>query len=95
MTNRAARKVAAEAGLVIERTLGSAYLSPRIAQFLPYAVAARVERMLARSRLLSRLGGHQMYVARIARTQGRIRKGLPPILGRRVSNHALMANHRR
>jgi SAM-dependent methyltransferase len=64
MSNRQARALAAEAGLAIERTLGSAFLSPRIARLLPRGLTARLERRLARSGLLGRLGAHQMYVAR-------------------------------
>src|SRR5262249_23544285 len=67
MTARQARTLAAGAGLVIEQSLGSAHLSPRIAKLLPAAAVAGLERRLSRSRLLGRFGSHQMYVARLAR----------------------------
>ncbi len=65
MTNGQARRLAARAGLVIERTLGCAQLSPRIARILPQAVVNGLERRLSGSGLTGRLGAHQMYVARL------------------------------
>ncbi len=66
MTNRQARRLAADVGLVIERTLGSAHLSPRIARLLPTGAVSSLQHRLSRSHLLGRLGAHQMYVARLA-----------------------------
>ena len=67
LTNRQARRLAAAAGLEIERTLGCAHLSGRSMRFLSYPTVQRLERRLSRARVLGALGAHQMYVARLRR----------------------------
>ena len=64
MTNREARRLAHEAGLTIERSLGCGLLSGKSLKLLSYGRVLPLERRLARSRLFQPLGVHQIYVAR-------------------------------
>ncbi len=66
MTTRRARKLAAAAGLCIERVLGCGLLSAKSLRVLGFDRALRLEETLARTRLLRPLAVNQMYVARRA-----------------------------
>lgn len=66
MTNAHARRIAAAAGLTIERVLGCGLLSAKSLRILGYDRAARLEHTLARSRVLRSFAVNQMYVARLS-----------------------------
>jgi SAM-dependent methyltransferase len=65
MTNCEARKIAEEAGLIIERIIGCGILSAKIAGLLPLRHAVALEYKLARSEMISRIGVNQLYIARL------------------------------
>ena len=66
LTNRRARKLAAAAGLTIDRVLGCGLLSAKSLRILGYNRAHALERALSRSRLLRPIAVNQMYVARLS-----------------------------
>jgi SAM-dependent methyltransferase len=67
LSNREARAVIKEAGLIVERAIGYSFISGHIIGFFPSGLALWIERRLLGVPLLQVLGANQLFVCRLPR----------------------------